>query len=415
MRQRRSRGVMTWAMAGVVVAWLSGAAMARAQVPEEEEIPMAEPPAPKAKAKPSRAKAKRGGLKIPAAPAAAPKDAPAAKGAARKAAEPLMDPGKADDWPFHLKFKLSGFDGPSMNAVYYPARAGATAPVVLLVHEKGGLAKDFQDPIDALKGQGLADALQNKGYAVMLIDLRGGGAAGAGAGAGGTAAREKDGDLQQVYRFLIGCHNNLELNLAKFAAVALGDGANLAARWAQSPDGAISSEGRVSDLGALVMVSPMAGAVGTPRLEATLAALAPRLPLLLMAGEKDAASKDVIKASRPLVERQRTSKVVTYPTALHGSRMLRFEPEASEAILKFLDDTIKSRKDEWEPRYNLEPAQYSEPTVVAGKDAGRKPAKKAADDNNAKPAPKVPPAEPAPADAADDAPAAKPGRKKAGR
>ena len=391
MRDRRARRAASWAVAAsVALATVGVAALA-------QDRPRGADPAPAARGK---AKARKGGLRIPAGPA---------RKLQKNAVDPL-DPaagpaGKAamgPAWPFHFKFRLLSDDGNPMSATYYPARVGATAPALLLVHDKGGLAKDFQDPIDDLKGLGLAESLQGQGYAVLLVDFRGPVAPNANANqnanpnpkqnqaaearevASSTGWRARPADLQAAYQFLVDRHNRMELNLAKFGVVALGDGANLAARWAQLPGGATSSEGRISDLGALVLVSPSAGLAGSgPRLEATLATLAPRVPLMLMAGEKDAASRDVVKAVRPVVERQRLNKVVTYPTKLHGAPLVRFTPQAPATIQKFLDGAIKYRRDEWEPRYNLTPVAYADAQVVLPKDrkpgaAAAEPAKKKA-------------------------------------
>src|SRR5436305_1207706 len=84
-------------------------------------------------------------------------------------------------------------------------------------------------------------------------------------------AKEKDkakdwhmmtNDLQAAYQFLVDRTNRGELNLAKLCVVGLGEGANLAAAWAYQPGGAVSNEGRTSDLCALVLISPMADGEG---------------------------------------------------------------------------------------------------------------------------------------------------------
>ena len=93
-------------------------------------------------------------------------------------------------------------------------------------------------------------------------------------------------DLQAAYLFLLDRHNRGELNLNKLGVVAVGEGANLAAAWAATPGAAVSTEGRNSDLAALVLVSPTA-IEGREGLESVLTTLAPRVPLLLMVGERD--------------------------------------------------------------------------------------------------------------------------------
>ena len=75
-------------------------------------------------------------------------------------------------------------------------------------------------------------------------------------------------DLQAAYQFLVDRHNRGELNLARLGVVGLGEGANLAAAWAYLPGGGVSTEGRVTDIAGLVLVSPgrpRAGAATSPR------------------------------------------------------------------------------------------------------------------------------------------------------
>ena len=356
-RPGRARKAGALALATMLAMLTVGVAALAQQGRRGDAEAKAEKPAAKGKAK-----AKKGGLRIPGA---------VPKGAARKgAADPLVGdagrpggrPVEAPIWPFHYKFKLAGEGDTLMDASYYPSRLGADAPVVLLVHEKAGIGKDFEEPIDELKGKGLAETLQVQGYATLLVDFRGMGAAPKGEQAH-KDWRGRTADLQAAYQFLVDRHNRAELNLAKLGVVALGEGANLVALWAVTPGGATSSEGRLSDLGALALVSPVA-ALGPLRFESTIAPLAPRVPILILAGERDPASKEPIRAVRVMVERQRFSKVATYPTALHGARLVRFTPQAPGAIVKFLDATLKSRKADWEPRYNLTPVPFSDATIV---------------------------------------------------
>ena len=246
----------------------------------------------------------------------------------------------------------------TLAATYYPAKLGTTAPVVLLIHEKDRSGKDFEEAIGELKGQGLAEHLQGAGYAVLFIDLRG-----HGANPRRTLSakdwRAMTVDLQAAYLFLLDRHNRGELNLNKLGVVAVGEGANLAAAWAATPGAAVSTQGRNSDLGALVLVSPTA-IEGREGLESVLTTLAPRVPLLLMVGERDTDSHASVKAVRPFVERTKTNKIELFPSSLHGYKLLRLEPKVSSVLTRFLDSTLKSRADEWEPRYNLNPVAYSD-------------------------------------------------------
>src|SRR5205814_1325911 len=170
-------------------------------------------------------------------------------------------------------------------------------------------------------------------------------------------------DLQAAYFFLVDRHNRGELNLAKLGVVALGDGANLTAAWAFQPGAAITTEGRPSDLSALALISPMPEGSGYV-LGHVLASLAPRIPLLLLAGERDNASKDAVQAVRALVERARLNKVELYPSSLHGYKLLRLEPKVTATLFHFLDTTLRSRPVDWEPQYNLIPVTVSDIQTV---------------------------------------------------
>ena len=154
---------------------------------------------------------------------------------------------------FHYTLRLRSFDGAPLAATYYPSKLGSSAPVVMLIHEMGRSRKDFEDAVLELRGQGFAEHLQGLGYAVFSMDLRGQGQ--------NPRGRRHDTqqlveDLQAGYFFLVDRHNRGDLNLAKLGVLALGDGANLAAAWAFQPGAAVTTEGRPSDLIALVLVSP---------------------------------------------------------------------------------------------------------------------------------------------------------------
>lgn len=376
--------------------------LALAQDPPAEPKPAAKAQDPKPK--PGKARAKRKG---PVAPAVAPP----AKGQRPKGADPLaknagkadVEPGananandnakaKADpaqplEWPLHYKLKIGGADGTPLAASYYPARGQAdtarapNAPVVILIHDKGAgrSGKDWEAPIDELKGLSLAGHLQDQGYVVLVPDLRFHGANAPRRDPSAAEWRMMPGDLQALYLFLVDRHNREELNLAKLGVIAVGDSANLAAAWAAMPGAAVSSEGRVSDLSALVLISPVEDSSGI-RLASALPPIAPRLPILLTCGDRDAASITVVKAAQPTIERHLKSKVTYFDTNVHGNRLLSFVPKVPTAIAKYLDDPVKGRVLEWEPRYLLSPVAYQSEGILKTPAATKKaaePAKKA--------------------------------------
>jgi hypothetical protein len=153
------------------------------------------------------------------------------------------------------------------------------------------------------------------------------------------------------------------LNLGKLGVIALGDGANLAAAWALQPGAAITIEGRPSDLSALALISPNPEGFGYV-LRHGITTLASRLPLLLIAGERDIPSKDTLQSVRQVVQRARLNEIDLFPSSLHGYKLLRLEPKVTSALIHFLDTTLKNRPVEWEPQYNLTPVNFGDCQLV---------------------------------------------------
>ena len=297
---------------------------------------------------------------------------------------------------FHYTFKLHSFDGSPLAASFYPSKLGSSAPVVLLIHEANRSRKDFEEPVTELKGQGLAEYLQQEGYAILSIDLRGQGQNPRRVLTANDRALLAE-DLQAAYVFLLDRHNRGDFNVAKLGVLALGEGANLATAWAYQPGAAISTEGRASDLNALVLISPYPEGSGYV-LSHIIPSLAPRIPLALLAGTKDNASKDAVESVRRMVEQARLNKIELFPSSLHGYKLMRLEPKVTVAVMRFLESTIKLRPAEWEPRYNLTPITVSEIVTVRHNSSPEKSvtkkdqakAKAEAKDNNQEAAPKAP-------------------------
>jgi pimeloyl-ACP methyl ester carboxylesterase len=321
-----------------------------------------------------KAPAKKGG-RLLRAPARVP-----AKGAPR-GADPLVNAPNADGTPlvpgqpmplpgtFHLRFKIAVGEIEPLSAAYYlPKSGGNSSPVVLLIHERERSSKDFEESIAELKKYTFAEELQKQGYAVLALDLRGHGASTPRRSLAKADWPPVVNDLQAAYYCLVDRHNRDELNLAKLGVVALGEGANVASTWA-AMGGGVSSEGRASDLGALVLVSPMVEAQdqGLPAKRA-ISALAARVKIDLLAGERDAASAGLVDdgpaSVKAIVKRYPANKVETFPSALHGYKLLQFEPGMTTSVFQFLEATIKSRADEWDGRYLMNPIAYSDVKLI---------------------------------------------------
>jgi len=288
------------------------------------------------------------------------------KKARPEAGDPLVKaaavPVRPEPGTFHYNFRLRSFDGTPLAASFYPSKTGSSAPVVMLVHEMGRSRKDFEDAVQELKGQGLAEHLQGLGYAVFSMDLRWQGQNPRRALTADERPKLME-DLQAGYFFLVDRHNRGDLNLAKLGVIALGDGANLVAAWAFQPGAAVTIDGRPSDVSALALISPNPEGFGYV-LGHVVASLTTRVPLLLVAGERDNPSKDAVQSIRQLVERSRLNKVEVFPSSLHGYKLLRLEPKVTVVLFHFLEISLKNRPVEWEPQYNLTPVTFSDAQMV---------------------------------------------------
>ena len=95
-----------------------------------------------------------------------------------------------------------------------------------------------------------------------------------------------------------------------------------------------------------------------------LASLAPRVPLLLLAGDRDNPSKDALQSVQQVVQRARLNKIELFPSSLHGYKFLRLEPKITATVFPFLETALKNRPVEWEPQYNLTPVTFGDAQIV---------------------------------------------------
>jgi pimeloyl-ACP methyl ester carboxylesterase len=173
--------------------------------------------------------------------------------------QPAVAAGKLPPPP--LNVTLTTHDGVSLAATYYGSLVGKEAVPVIMLHQYKGSRADFKD---------LALALQAKGCAVLVPDLRGHGQSTRQAIQGGgdreiSAALLKPQDfsamvedLEACKSFLMEKNNAGELNINKLCLVGAEMGAVLAVNWAawdwHWPRLTTGKQGQ--DVKALVLISP---------------------------------------------------------------------------------------------------------------------------------------------------------------
>lgn len=164
--------------------------------------------------------------------------------------------------PSPEELELPTSDGVLLKATFYPGTEGRDSVPVMILHDDKGQRRQFHE---------LALALQAKGHAVLVPDLRGyGGSTQAQTPRGDTVelvasrmpvsqyARIVQDDLETLKRFLMGKNNASELNINKLCVVGAGMGALLATQWAAQdwswPPLATGKQGQ--DVKALALISP---------------------------------------------------------------------------------------------------------------------------------------------------------------
>ena len=167
---------------------------------------------------------------------------------------------------------VSATDQKPITIRYYPSQSkgddAAETPVVMLIH--GGGDNDSRLVWEKRKtntddNPPMAELLNNNGFAVVTVDMRGHGESKAAGSRGRKNFNAMLGDLEGVKEFLMEQHKARRLNINKLAIVAVGEYAPVAARYAeidwQKPDydDAISARDRTPrgrDVRALVLFSP---------------------------------------------------------------------------------------------------------------------------------------------------------------
>jgi pimeloyl-ACP methyl ester carboxylesterase len=219
------------------------------------------------------------------------------------AAPTKADDAKADENqpPPPVDLQLPTNDGLQLAATYYGSKAKKNAVPIIMLHAWKGSRADFT---------GLALALQARGYAVIVPDLRGHGKSTVIRRGNDTftidqsTLRKSDleamvtQDLEAVKSFLTDRNNAGELNIEKLCVIGNEMGATLAIKWAlydwhwpQLPN---VKQGQ--DVKALVLISPpmnfhgitIADSLGQPLIQNGLS-------ILIIAGDRNSKAMDEAK------------------------------------------------------------------------------------------------------------------------
>lgn len=257
---------------------------------------------------------------------------------------------------------LQARDGQEIRITYFKSTAGAEAPVVILLHGKGG---------NRLVWKPFAEQLQKVEFAVITVDLRGHGESTAGPGGkkpdSGPKAREFQamvaGDLEAVKKFIYDEHQEKQLNMNKLGIVAADITTPVAIAYAEldwekkpyddAPTIALSTP-RGQDVQALALLSPEATApgLGTNKSLAILRNLA--RPVLICVGSKN--SGDVADARKihdilaPKKEGSEHMYLEQYDTKLRGTDLLGKGTKLEQHLFTFLVKHVKEHKSEWRDR-----------------------------------------------------------------
>lgn len=278
-------------------------------------------------------------------------------------------------------------DGGTIHATYYKSPRGKDAPVVVLLHMKDGNRFIWQN-----KG-GLAERLQEQGYAVLTVDLRfhgeskgaanpgnvnqpdkdkdkkkGAGAKKPAAGAGELKPADykamAEMDMEAVKKFIFEEHQAENLNMNKMGIVGAEMGASVATYyaaidWAKTPydDGQPGFKTpRGQDVRALVLISPQSsfhGLVMSPALN-ELRSNQFGVAFLVCVGKDDPQDKNQAKKifdqASALPESDKRMYKYEYPGKLRGTDLLGRRLGIEEHIMSFFEKHLRELDSPWRDR-----------------------------------------------------------------
>lgn len=258
---------------------------------------------------------------------------------------------------------LTTKDGMEIKITYFKSAAGENAPVVILLHGKGG---------NRLIWKSFAEQLQKVDFAVVSVDLRGHGES---SGGGESSGKKPDapkrgdylamvgGDLDAVKRFLFEEHQNKQLNMNKLGIVAADISTPVAIAfteldWEKVPyDDAPTLAQRTprgQDVQGLVLLSPEGNVsgLGTSKSLAVIRTL--KLPVLICVGIKSPGdlsdAKKMFDILAPKKEGFEQIYFEQYDSKLRGTDLIGKGLKTEQHVFNFLVKHIKGSNSQWRDR-----------------------------------------------------------------
>ena len=269
--------------------------------------------------------------------------------------------------PTNEDLTLTAKDGQEIKITYYKSTAGQEAPVVVMLHGKGG---------NRLIWKSHAEAFQKFDFAVITVDLRGHGESTGGSGSGGAgkkgdtgSPKAKDyaamiaGDMEAVKKFLFVEHQKKQLNMNKLGIVAADMStpvaiAYLELDWEKKPyDDAETLEKqtrRGQDVQALVLLSPEATAPGVNVTKSLGYIRGVGRAVMLGVGSKNKADFTAANKMYDLLapKKEENIEIHRYDTPLGGTNLLGKNLGVEKQMLDFLNKHVKDHKSTWRDRKN---------------------------------------------------------------
>lgn len=270
-------------------------------------------------------------------------------------------------------------DNVPIRITYYKSSLGKEAPVVVLLHMKDGNRFAWQG------AGGFAEMLQNKGFAVITVDLRHHGESKVAGSANQPDPQKKKGkvqpgielrpadyeamiayDMEAVKKFIFNEHQAENLNMNKMGIVGPEMGAAIAANYAlvdwlrpphpDGPPGSETPDGQ--DVRALVLISPQNNFHGVPITAKVMSVLndpALNVGLLFVVGKND--SQDKKQASKFFEQsaarggKDERVFFASFPGAFRGTDLLgRDKKQLEETMLKFFEKRLRDIDAPWRDR-----------------------------------------------------------------